>query len=108
VSFEILKLHPSPEINSVRAENISLQGRLANQFCKLGSPIQKTYFQNFVLPHLETIYSILTKESEPHIREACFSFFYLLANAIGSEFEPIFDKIVVEVLILIVNSKKWT
>lgn len=51
-----------------------------------------------VLPYLETIYNILVHETEPQVREACFSYFYLLANAIGSEFETIFDKIVVEVL----------
>lgn len=31
---EIIKIHPSPELNSIRAENLSLLGRLANQFCK--------------------------------------------------------------------------
>ena len=28
------------------------------------------------------------------MREGCFSFFYNLANAIGTEFEPIFDKLI--------------
>jgi hypothetical protein len=98
LSLEVLKVHPSPEMNSVRSENINLQGKLANQFCKKESPIQQEYFKTMVLPQLETIYGILIKESEPQVREACFCYFYLLANAIGSEFETIFDKIIVEVL----------
>lgn len=28
------------------------------------------------------------------MREGCFAFFYNLAHAIGSEFEPIFDKLI--------------
>ncbi len=31
---EYNKIPPSPEYNSIRAENISLQGKLANEFCK--------------------------------------------------------------------------
>lgn len=68
VSMEILKVQPSPEWNEVRSANISLQGRLANQFAKPTSAIQKDYFQHMVMPHLETIYAYLTTEQEPLMR----------------------------------------
>lgn len=41
---------------------------------------------------------MLVNEKDPEIREACFAFFYLLANAIEQDFEHLFDKIIPEVL----------
>jgi hypothetical protein len=32
------------------------------------------------------------------MRESCFAFFYLIANAIGGKFEIVFDNIITEVL----------
>lgn len=46
------------------------------------------------MPCLETIYNLLINVDDFEMREGCFSFFYNLANAIGSEFEMMFDKLI--------------
>ena len=42
---------------------------------------------------METVYGFLTNEQDPEIRESAFSFFYLIANAIGDRFEVVFDQL---------------
>lgn len=50
------------------------------------------------MPIMEVVFKILKNEKDPEMRESCFAFFYLVANAIGSKFEPVFDNIITEVL----------
>jgi hypothetical protein len=40
----------------------------------------------------------LVNEKDAEMREASFAFFYLVANAIGGQFETVFDNIISEVL----------
>lgn len=49
------------------------------------------------MPVMEPVYHILTTESDPEIRESCFMFFYLIANAIEANFSNVFDNIIPEV-----------
>ena len=46
---------------------------------------------------MEIVYIMLSTESDPEVRESCFMFFYLIANATGSQFDVVFDKIIPEV-----------
>lgn len=43
---------------------------------------------------METVYGFLLNEQDPQIRESAFAFFYLIANAIGSKFEIVFDNLI--------------
>jgi importin-4 len=47
---------------------------------------------------METVYGFLISEQDPEVRESAFAFFYLIANAIGSRFEMVFDKLIPIVL----------
>lgn len=47
---------------------------------------------------MERVYQILMTEKDNEMREASFAFFYLVANAIGGQFETVFDNIINEVL----------
>jgi hypothetical protein len=82
VCCDLLKLQPSPEINIVRGQNISLLGKLASIFCSKKHDNHVAFYQNCIMPLMEGIYSILIHEEEPEIRESCFQFFYLVAAAI--------------------------
>lgn len=50
------------------------------------------------MPIMEKVYQILVNEKDSEMREACFAFFYLIANAIEGQFDTVFDNIIVEVL----------
>jgi hypothetical protein len=65
ISLQILKLEPSPEMNAIRAENITVIGRLANFFCKKDYKNQKLFFDKYVMPNIERIYTILVNEPDP-------------------------------------------
>lgn len=43
---------------------------------------------------MEIVYGFLLNETDPEIRESAFAFFYLIANAIGSRFEIVFDQLI--------------
>jgi hypothetical protein len=42
---------------------------------------------------MEKVYGFLLNEQDPEIRESAFAFFYLIASAIGSRFEIVFDNL---------------
>ena len=50
------------------------------------------------MPIMETVYRMLSTENDPEVRESCFMFFYLIANATESQFDCVFDQIIPEVL----------
>ena len=43
---------------------------------------------------MEKVYGFLINQQDPEIRESAFAFFYLIANAIGTKFEIVFDKLI--------------
>lgn len=43
---------------------------------------------------MEKIYDLLCNYGNYHINEGCFSFFYNLAEALGNQFEFLFDKVI--------------
>jgi hypothetical protein len=43
---------------------------------------------------MELVYQLLTVEQDSEMREAAFAFFYLIANAIGTKFEIVFDNLI--------------
>ena len=43
---------------------------------------------------MDHIYQMLINNKDYEIREGCFSFFYNLAEGIGKDFEPLFDKLI--------------
>lgn len=94
---DILKVPASPQFNSVRAQNIQVLAKVCNIFCKADYPHREEFYKSYSMPVMEPIYLILTTESDPEIRESCFMFFYLIANAIESNFSQVFDKIIPEV-----------
>ena len=52
-------------MNAIRAENITVIGRLANFFCKKDYKNQKLFFDKYVMPNIERIYNILVNEPDP-------------------------------------------
>lgn len=95
--IQVLNTPPSPQLNAVRAQNLTVLGKLANIFCKKDYANREQFYQNYVLRIMENVYFMLSNESDPEVRESCFMFFYLVANAIESEFDFVFDKIIPEV-----------
>jgi len=43
---------------------------------------------------MQEVYRLLAAEQDPEIRESAFAFFYLIANAIGTRFEIVFDNLI--------------
>ena len=43
---------------------------------------------------MEQVYLLLQAEQDSEMREAAFAFFYLIANAIGNQFEIVFDNLI--------------
>lgn len=95
---QILKTPPSPQLNAVRAQNASVLGKLANIFCKKEYANHEQFYRNYIMPIMETVYMMLSTENDPEVRESCFMFFYLIANATESQFDGVFDQIIPEVL----------
>ena len=94
----LLQTPPSPEANTVRSENLNVLGKLANVFCSSEYVNHESFYNNYIMGTMETVYGFLNNEQDPEIRESAFSFFYLIANAIGSKFEVVFDKLIPIVL----------
>lgn len=86
----MINLPGSAELIALKAEAINCLGKIAAAFIEEDRSIYETY----VVPCLETIYSLLIHVDDFEMREGCFSFFYNLAHAIGSEFEIMFDKLI--------------
>lgn len=87
---QIVNLPATAETIALKAESINCLGKIAAAFIEEDRSIYETY----VVPSLETIYSLLINVDDFEMREGCFSFFYNLAHAIGSEFEIMFDKLI--------------
>jgi hypothetical protein len=51
-------------------------------------------FHIIIKPCLDKIYDLLLTLEDYEIREACFTFFYNLAEGLGKDFEFIFDKLI--------------
>lgn len=96
--LEILKVQPSPQMNSLRSHNITVLAKICNIFSKKDYPQRENFYRSYTMPVMEPIYNILVSEPDAEIREACFMFFYLLANAIENDFSSIFEKILPEVI----------
>ena len=89
----LLEIPPSPESNTIRSENLNVLGKLANVFCKPDYPNHQTFYETYIMGTMEKVYGFLLNEQDPEIRESAFAFFYLIANAIGSKFEIVFDNL---------------
>lgn len=98
VCHYLLKVLPSPELNTFRAENLNVLGKLANVFCKPQYANHVAFYETYIMGTMQQVYQILVTEQDPEIREAAYAFFYLVANAIGSKFEIVFDNLIPIVL----------
>ena len=65
-------------------------GKIAGAFVKE----DRSIYERYVLPCVDIIYNNLITAEDYELREGCFAFFYNLANAIGNEFAPMFDKLI--------------
>ncbi len=52
ICIQILSIPPSPELNAIRAQNITVIGRLSNFFCKKDYVNQKLFFDTYIMPNL--------------------------------------------------------
>jgi hypothetical protein len=64
ICCELLKLPPSPEINVVRGQNISVLGKLANIFCDKKHDNHVLFYRNYIMPVMEQVYNILVQEAD--------------------------------------------
>ncbi|EAR86075.2 karyopherin, putative (macronuclear) [Tetrahymena thermophila SB210] len=87
---QIIGLAHNAEVIALKAEAINCLGKIAAAFISE----DRSIYEQHVVPCLETIYHLLTTVDDFEMREGCFSFFYNLAHAIGSEFEVMFDKLI--------------
>lgn len=80
--IQFLNLKPSPDNCAVRAQTIGVLGKLSNIFCGKDYPNRENFYNNYTTPVMEPIYKILINDHDPEVRESCFQFFYLVANAV--------------------------
>lgn len=80
---KVLEIPASPDLNSVRAENLNVLGKVANAFCKPEYKNSELFYTTYIMPIMEKVYQILVNEKDSEMRESSFAFFYLVANAIG-------------------------
>jgi hypothetical protein len=81
-------------MNTVRAENLNVLGKLANVFCKPEYANHQAFYETYIMGTMQEVYRLLAAEQDPEIRESAFAFFYLIANAIGTRFEIVFDNLI--------------
>lgn len=88
---QIIALPAAAETIALKSQAITCLGKIAGAFIEE----DRSVYEAYVVPCLETIYALLTTVDDFEMREGCFAFFYNLAHAIGTEFEAMFDKLIV-------------
>ena len=58
--IQILNTPPSPQLNAVRAQNLSVLGKIANIFCKKEYANHEQFYSNYILPIMKTVYDMLS------------------------------------------------
>lgn len=66
--LQFLNLKASPENNAVRAQNISVLGKLSNIFCGKDYNNRENFYSQFTFPVMEPIYKILISDQDPEVR----------------------------------------